>query len=38
MQKKKILFICTGNAAHSQMAEAMFRNQYGNNFEIISAG
>jgi arsenate reductase (thioredoxin) len=38
MQKKTILFICTGNAGRSQMAEAMFRNQYGDKFEIVSAG
>jgi len=38
MQKKKILFICTGNAGRSQMAEAMFHNQYGDKFEIVSAG
>lgn len=38
MRKRKILFICTGNAGRSQLAEAMFRNQYGDNFEIVSAG
>jgi len=38
MQKRKILFICTGNAGRSQMAEAMFRKRYGDKFEIVSAG
>jgi len=37
-QKIKIIFICTGNAGRSQMAEAMFCNQYGDKFEIVSAG
>ncbi len=36
--QKKILFICTGNAGRSQMAEAMFRKRYGDKFEIVSAG
>ena len=34
----KILFICTGNAGRSQMAEAMFRAAYGDEFEVLSAG
>jgi arsenate reductase (thioredoxin) len=38
MQKKKILFICTGNAGRSQMAEAMFRKLYEDKFEVLSAG
>ena len=33
-----ILFICTGNAGRSQMAEAMFRNRYGDKYNVISAG
>jgi protein-tyrosine-phosphatase len=37
MQKKRILFICTGNAGRSQMAEAIYRHRYGDIFEIVSA-
>jgi arsenate reductase len=36
--KKKILFLCTGNAARSQMAEALARIDYGDLIEPISAG
>ncbi len=36
----RILFVCTGNAGRSQMAEALFRRMAGNdnNIEIFSAG
>lgn len=34
----KILFVCTGNAGRSQMAEAMFRAAHGEEFEVLSAG
>ncbi len=36
--KKKILFLCTGNAARSQMAEALARIDYGDLVEPVSAG
>jgi arsenate reductase len=36
--KKKILFLCTGNAARSQMSEALARIDYGDLIEPISAG
>jgi len=36
--KKKILFLCTGNAARSQMSEALARIDYGDLVEPFSAG
>ena len=36
--KKKILFICTHNAARSQMAEGYMKAKYGNLFDVFSAG
>jgi len=38
MEKQKILFICTANAARSQMAEGLLRARYGNRYEAYSAG
>ncbi len=37
-RKKTILFLCTGNAARSQMAEALARIDYGDLLEPVSAG
>ncbi len=36
--KKRILFLCTGNAARSQMAEGLARAFYGDKVEVVSAG
>src|SRR3990172_8484513 len=34
----KILFLCTGNACRSQMAEGFARHYGGQDFEVYSAG
>ena len=36
--KIRVLFICTANAACSQMAEGLLRAKYGDRFEVLSAG
>jgi arsenate reductase len=37
-RKRRVLFICSGNAARSQMAEGFLRSFYGDSFEAASAG
>jgi arsenate reductase (thioredoxin) len=38
MGKTRVLFICTANAARSQMAEGFLRARYGDRYEVFSAG
>ncbi len=38
MTKQRVLFICTGNSARSQMAEGLLRALAGEYFDVASAG
>ena len=38
IKKTRVIFVCTANAARSQMAEGLLREKYGDRYEVFSAG
>ncbi|MCU1334523.1 MAG: protein tyrosine phosphatase [Bryobacterales bacterium] len=37
-ERQRILFLCTGNSARSQIAEGLLRHEAGEHFDVFSAG
>ena len=38
LPNKRVLILCTGNSARSQMAEGLLRHEFGDLYEVSSAG
>lgn len=38
LPKKRVLIVCTGNSARSQIAEGLLRHEAGEAFDVFSAG
>ena len=38
MARKRVLIVCSGNSARSQIAEGLLRHEAGDEFEVFSAG
>ena len=38
MTKRRILVLCTGNSARSQMAEGLLRHDFGDTIDVFSGG
>ncbi|GHF60126.1 arsenate reductase [Deinococcus metalli] len=38
LRKPRVLFICTGNTARSQMAQVLLEHRAGDRYDVVSAG